>query len=200
MPDSVKKLIILGIVFSVLVTIGFVFAGIALYNLWKPAVVSQQQLENNLEKTFANLQTIARAQEEYKKTDWDGDGKKLYAKYYIHLWTSVSKASDPIKVGLIPKKLAFAFEAARTVNGYYFVDLHDIKIGDSQLRPLDYSKQWAVLASSPNENLNEVTYLLADISGIYAKKAKYIPLEYIENPTSQGWTKIDSPEQLKNFR
>lgn len=201
MNESAKKFNKLGIIFTIIITAGFAFGAFAWLNLYKPAVPSIEDIQKNELKTFLNLQAISRAQNEYKKTDWDNDGKKLYAKYYIHLWKSVSTSGEPIKVGLISKKLAFAIEAARAVNGYYFVDLHDTLLADNQMKSLDYGTQWAVLATKPNVYQNEMLYFLADNSGsIFVKYTKYIPLQYINDPLSNGWTKIDTIQQLQDLQ
>ncbi|HBG28128.1 MAG: hypothetical protein A2Y10_06560 [Planctomycetes bacterium GWF2_41_51] len=201
MNKSAKKFNKLGVFFTLIVTIGFLFCALAWNNLWKPPdTASAKDIRKNIQNTFLNLQTISLAQTEYKKTDWDNDGKNLYAKYYIHLWTSVSTTSEPIKVKLIPKKLAFAIEAARAIDGYYFIDLHDTRLADNQLQPLDYEKQWAILAMPPNESQNQVLYFLADNSGnIFVQLSKYISPEYIESPIANGWTKIETIQQLNDF-
>lgn len=201
MSDSKKQFNIIGIIFCIIAAAVFAFAAFAWYNLYKPVVLSAEDIKQNLQNTFLNLQAISNAQSEYIKTDWDNDGKKVFAHYFIHLWTSVSTTGDPIKVNLITKRLGFALEASRAINGYYFVDLHDMKISENQLKPLDYEKQWAILATPVNDNADEMVYLLADNSGnIYAKSSKYIPPQYIENPISDGWTKIDSLQKLHDFK
>lgn len=190
----------LGIIFSVAVTIGLVLAAMWWYKLFKPVEISADEIKTNIQNTFLNLQAISKAQSEYIKTDWDNDGKKVFAKFYIHLWRSVSLQGDPIDVGLIPKKLAFAIEPARAINSYYFIDLHDKDVGDGQLQSLDYEKYWAILAMQPNENQKEALYFLADYTGnVYAKYAKYVPQQYPADAISDGWTKILTINQLRDF-
>ena len=117
-----RNISITGIIFSIVVTAGFVWATVQLYTLWSgPGQLTVNDMQSNEQRAFLNLRSIAQAQKKYKETDWDGDGKKTYAKYFIHLWTSVSAAGDPVCVELIPKKLGFAIEPARAINGYYFV-------------------------------------------------------------------------------
>jgi len=192
-----------GIIFSIVVTVGFVWAAVQLYTLWNGTrqLIAQDMKLNELH-AFLNLQVISQAQKKYKETDWDGDGKKTFAKYFIHLWTSVNNSGEPIRVRLIPQKLAFAIEAARAIDGYYFVDLHDrVLSANNETQRLDYEKEWAVLAVPPGDGQREVRYFLADNSGgIFAKSAKYVPPQYTDDPTSNGWTKIDSNQQLKDFQ
>jgi len=198
-----KKLTITGIVFSIIVTAGFVWAAIQWHNLWrKPDQASAQDLQLNEQHAFLNLQTIAEAQKKYKETDWDRDGKKTFAKYFIHLWTSVSLSSDPISVNLIHRKLAFASETSRAIDGYYFVDLHDWDVPEGEgLRSLNHEKEWAVLATSTDYGQTGILSLLVDNSGsIFVNPAKYIPIVYPENPVSKGWIKIDTIQQLQEYQ
>jgi len=192
-----------GIIFSIVVTVGFVWAAVQLYTLWNGTrqLIAQDMKLNELH-AFLNLQVISQAQKKYKETDWDGDGKKTFAKYFIHLWTSVNNSGEPIRVRLIPQKLAFAIEAARAIDGYYFVDLHDrVLSANNETQRLDYEKEWAVLAVPPTDGQTEARYFLADNSGsIFVKAAKYASMQYPDNPLSDGWTKIDTIQQLQDFQ
>jgi cation diffusion facilitator CzcD-associated flavoprotein CzcO len=200
MTKPLQKFNIVGTFVTIIVTAGFIAAAFTWNSLWLPRKVSPEDVQKNLQLTFLNLKAISAAQEEYKKTDWDNDGKKQYAKFYIHLWRSVGLNGDPINVNLIPKKLAFAIESSRALNTYYFTDLHDMTLADNKLEPLDYEKQWAILAQQPNENQKEILYFLADNTGnIFAKSAKYVQQQYPPDPIAAGWTKIDSIDQLKAF-
>ena len=38
------------------------------------------------------------------------------------------------------------------------------------------------------------------LGGIFVKSAKYVPTQYTDDPTSNGWTKIDSIQQLKDYQ
>lgn len=203
MNKSNKKISIAGIIFSIVVTAGFVWAAVQWYALWSgPGQLTVNDRQSGEQRAFLNLQSLAQAQKKYKETDWDGDGKKTYAKYFIHLWTSVSTAGDPVRVELIPKKLGFALERARAIDGYYFADLHDrILPPNNELQGLDYEKEWAILAVPLTDSQTEMLYFLADNSGsIFVRPAKYIPLQYLDNPLSNGWTKIDTIQQLQDFQ
>lgn len=192
-----------GFVFSIIVTAGFIWVAMQWYALWSdPKQITADDMRLNEQQTFLNLQSIVKLQKKYKETDWDGDGKKTYAKYFIHLWTSVNIAGDPVRVGLIPKKLGFATESARAIDGYYFVDLHDRILRENNvLQGLDYEKEWAVLAVPPTDGRTEMLYFLADNSGnIFIRLAAYISLQYPDNPSSNGWIKIDTIQQLQDFQ
>jgi len=194
---------ITGIIFSIVVTAGFVWGAVQWYTLWSgPGQITALDMQSNELTAFVNLQTITQVQKKYKEKDWDGDGKKTFAKYFIHLWTSVSTSGEPIRIELISKKLGFATEPARAIDGYYFVDLHDRTLPENKgLQRLDYEKEWAVLAVPTDNGRTGVLNFLADNSGsIFVIAAKYVPTQYPDNPLSNGWIKIDTIQQLKDFQ
>jgi hypothetical protein len=203
MTESAKKTTLTGIIFSIVVTVGFIWAAFQWFTLWsKPRPMTVQDMQSNEQIAFQNLQTISDAQKKYKEKDWDGDGKKTYAKYFIHLWTSVSPSGDPIFVGLIPKKLGFALESARAVSGYYFIDLHERLLPDNKgMQPLDYEKEWTVLATPASNGQTGLLYFMADQSGrIFVNPAKFVSTQYPDNLISAGWVPIDSIQQLKDYQ
>jgi len=198
-----KELSITGIIVSIAVTAGFVWAAMQLYNRDSgQAQLPVDWMQSNELHAFANIQMISQAQKKYKETDWDGDGKKTYAKYFVHLWTSVSTKSEPIRIELIPKKLSFAMEAAKAIDGYYFIDLHDrISPQAGGQVPMDYEKEWAVMGLSINEGQTGMLNFLADQTGsIFVNIAKYVAPQCPESPAAGGWTKIEGVEQLKDFQ
>jgi hypothetical protein len=198
-----KKLTVTGIIFTIVITAGFVWAVIQWQNMWrKPDLATAQDLQLNEQHAFLNLQTISEAQKKYKETDWDKDGKKVFAKYFIHLWTSVSPSSEPISVNLIPRKLAFATETSRAIDGYYFVDLHDWDLPEDRgVQSPNYEKEWAVLAIPTDHGQTGILNFMADSSGsIFVNPAKYIPMLYPEDTASKGWIKIDTIQQLQEYQ
>jgi hypothetical protein len=198
-----KELSITGILVSVAAAVFFLWAAAQWYNRDNGRErMSAGSMQTNELNAFTNLKMISQAQKKYKETDWDGDGKKTYAKYFVHLWTSVSTKSEPIRVDLIPKRLSFAMEAAKAVDGYYFIDLHDRLSGRvSGQVPIDYDKEWAILGLPVQNGQTGMLNFLADQSGsIFVKSAKYVAPQYPENPVAGGWTKIDDIGQLKEFQ
>ena len=203
MNESEKKISTAGVIFTIAVTIGFVWAAAQWFTLWsKPGPITAMDMQSNEQSAFLNLQTISQAQKKYKEKDWNGDGKKTYADYFIHLWTSVTTTGDPIFTGLISKRLGFALESSRAINGYYFVDMHDRLLPENTgLQRLDYEKQWAVLAVPTSNGLTGMLFLMADQSGhIFVNPAKFVSPQYPDNPLSVGWIEIDTIEQLKDFQ
>jgi Protein of unknown function (DUF2950) len=198
-----KELSITGIIVSIAVTAFFLWAAMQWYNHNSDqAQLSVGWIQANEVHAFENLLMISQAQKKYKETDWDGDGKKTYAKYFVHLWTSVNAKSEPIRIELIPKKLSFAMEAAKAIDGYYFIDLHDriSRQAPGQI-PMDYEKEWAVLGLPVNNGQTGTLNFLADQTGsIFVNSAKYVAPQCPENPAAGGWTKIEGVEQLKDFQ
>jgi hypothetical protein len=45
-----------------------------------------QEIRANEIEAYGNLKLIAAAQEKYIRKDWDSDGKKAYAIFYVHLF------------------------------------------------------------------------------------------------------------------
>jgi hypothetical protein len=198
-----KKFSSAGIIFTIVVTAGFLWAAVQWFTLWsKTQPITAQDMRSNEQSAFLNLQTISQAQKKYKEKDWNGDGKKTYADYFIHLWTSVSTAGDPVFVGLIPKRLGFALESSRAIDGYYFVDMHDKQLpGNAGLQRLDYENQWAVLAVPTSNGMTGMLFLSADQSGhIFVNPAKFVSPQYPDNLLSAGWIEIDTIQQLKDFQ
>jgi hypothetical protein len=198
-----KELSITGIIVSIAVTAGFFWAAMQLLNRDSDqAQLSVGRMQANEVQAFINLRMISQAQKKYKETDWDGDEKKTYAMYFVHLWTSVSTKSEPIRIGLIPKKLSFAMEPAKAIDGYYFIDLHDrISHHAPGQVPMDYEKEWAVMGLSVNNGKTGMLNFLADqTGGIFVNNAKYVAPLCPENPAAGGWTKIEGVEQLKDFQ
>jgi hypothetical protein len=198
-----KELSITGIIVSIAVTAAFLWMACQWYNRDSDqAQLPVDWMQANEVHAFANLQMISQAQKKYKETDWDGDGKKTYAKYFVHLWTSVSTKSEPIRIELIPKKLSFAMEAAKAIDGYYFIDLHDRRSRQAGGQvPMDYEKEWAVMGLPVNNGQTGMLNFLADQTGsIFVNSAKYVAPQCPENPAAGGWIKIEGVEQLKDFQ
>jgi hypothetical protein len=198
-----KEFSVTGIIVTIAVTVGFVWAATQWYNRdSEQAQLPVGQMQANEVCAFTNLQKISQAQKKYKETDWDDDGKKIYAMYFVHLWTSVSTKGQPIRIDLITKKLAFAMEAAKAIDGYYFIDLHDrVSRQPTGQVPMDYEKEWAVLGLPVNNGQTGMLNFLADQTGsIFVNSVKYVAPQCPENPAAAGWIKIDGVEQLRDFQ
>lgn len=198
-----RKVTAAGVILTIAVTVGFVWAGWQWINRYKwPRRLSTKEIQANEIKAFKNLQLICQAQEKYKETDRDEDGKKSYAKFFAHLWTAVNKKSEPVLLNLIPKKVAFATVASRACNGYYFVDVRERVLSeDRRIGKLDYEKEWAIAAVPARKGTTGLLTFLADSPGeILAKNFVGEPSPYPYAPLSDGWMKVENVQQLKDFQ
>jgi hypothetical protein len=197
-----KQFNIIGIIVTMAITAGFFWAAMQWLNRDSEKAIPVVRMQENEVRAFENLRTISRAQKIYKETDWDGDGEKKYAMYFVHLWTSVSTKSEPVRINLIPKRLAFAMEVAKAIDGYYFIDLHDRLSHQARGQvPMNYEKEWAIMGLPANNGQTGMLNFLADQTGvIFVNSAKYVAPQCPENPAAAGWTKIDSMEQLWDFQ
>lgn len=195
-----KKISVPGVILTVLVTLGFIWAAAQWYNRydWPPKLTINDMQANEVH-AFGNLKLIAQAQERYKVRDWDGDGKKTYAEFFVHLWTTVDRENEPFLIELIPREIGFAMGPTEAVDGYYFVDLHSRALPEKgQKRKLDYEKEWAVVGVPATIRKTGFLLLLTDNSGrIFAKNSREVPRSYPNNPLSDGWTRIKSIQGLK---
>ena len=108
-PPQSRKTSALGVIFTFVVTIGFVWASVRLYRHYAgPSGFSAADAQANELLAFESLKLVVKAQEQYKEVDWDEDGRKTYAEFLVHLWTCIDAKDDPVPVGLIPNELAFA--------------------------------------------------------------------------------------------
>jgi hypothetical protein len=200
MAETAKqKISLLGIVVTILVTAGFVWSGWQWFNRYNyPRALGAEEIKANEIKTFNNLKLIARAQLQYIQKDWDGDGKKTYAQFFIHLWSTVNAEHDPVRAGFIPKELGFAMGPSSAVNGYYFLDLRSrTKTGSNETVPLNYANEWAIAAVPALVGKTGHLTFLADSSGrIFAKKIETVPTEYPHDPAAEAWIQIKSPADL----
>jgi hypothetical protein len=192
---------IAGIIITVFASIGFAWAGmqyIKLYEEFGPkALIKPDEI-----KAFKNMKRIAQAQEEYIQKDWDRDGKKTYAHFFVHLWRSVDVKGKPVSVGLIPKRLGFAMEPSSAVNGYYYMDIHE-SLGEDEntLKPIDYQKGWAIVAMPADYTDKDLWVFIADSGRIFAKEIRHcygwMPTQFPLDPISEGWKEINSVKDVK---
>jgi hypothetical protein len=185
---------------TVLVTLGFIWAAVQWYNRYDwPPKLNINNMQANEVRAFENLRLIAQAQEKYRARDWDGDGEKTYANFFVHLWTTVDKENGPVLIELIPRRLGFAMGPAEAVDGYYFVDLHSRALPTKgQETELYCQKEWAVVGVPATFSKTGFLLFLTDNSGrIFAKNSREVPQSYPNDPLSDGWTGIESVQQLK---
>jgi hypothetical protein len=198
-----KKISVPGVVITVLATFGFIWAAVQWYNRYDwPQKLTVGDMRANEVQAFENLTLIAQAQGKYKLGDWDGDGRKTYADYFVHLWTTVDKENEAVLIELIPRKLGFAMGPSEAVDGYYFVDLHSRELSEKgQKRKLDYEREWAVVGVPAEPRQTAFLLLLMDNSGqFFAKNSREVPRSYPDHPPSDGWTRVESVRDLSTLQ
>jgi len=197
-----SKRVPLGTILTVIITIGFICSIYRLSSISNDQgpLTGEEMRANELE-AYKNLKLIAAAQEEYKQKDWDSDGKKVYAMFYVHLWRSVSMAGEPIRVNLIGKELAFAMEVSNVLKGYYYIDLRKRRIDMKTVEEFDYTKEWGVAALPGTRGRTGVlTFIVDQSKGIYVTTRMHTQPEYPHDPGGSGWARIDSREDLEKFQ
>lgn len=197
-----KKNTVTGIIITLIITIGFIWAIYQLSSLseeQKP--LTGEEIRMNELQAYRNLKSIAEAQDKYIRQDWDSDGKKAYAMFYVHLWRSVSLDSEPIPVNLITRELAFAMEVTQTLKGYYYMDLRKRRVDKRTRKPFDYTKEWGVAACPGNMGRTGVLTFIVDQTGvIYVTGKMHSQPEYPHDPAGSGWTRIDTLQDLKKYQ
>jgi len=193
---------IIGIILTVIITIGFmwsIYLLSSLTNEQKPLI--GEEIRANEFAAYENLKLIAAAQEKYKQKDWDSDGKKVYAMFYVHLWRSVSLAGEPIGVNLIAKELAFAMDVSNPLKGYYYMDLRQRRIDIKTMEEFDYTKEWGAAALPGTRGRTGVLTFIVDQSKvIYVTTKMHSQPEYPHDPGGSGWTRIDTREDLEKLQ
>lgn len=190
-----------GVIATLIVSVGFVLAAIQIVmrdSEYKPNV---RTITANEVAAFKNLVRIREAQERYLERDWDGDGRRNYAKFFVHLWSSVRTDGTRVPVNLISKELAFAEGTYRSKNGYYFEELHSRETTSGRIVDLDYSEEWALLGLPARDGITGVCVFLADSTGsIYVIKTLDVPEHVPADPLAHGWTKVKDVGELKSFQ
>lgn len=197
-----KKSNISGIILTVIITMGFIWAIYRLAGLsYEIEPLTGEEIRSNEIAAYRNIKAIAAAQEKYRQKDWDSDGKKSYAMFYVHLWRSVSLAGEPIRVNLIAKELGFAMEISKMLKGYYYMDLRKRRIGLKTREEFDYMKEWGVAAVPGNWKMTGVLTFIVDQTGaVYVTTRMHTQPEYPHDPGRNGWTRIHTREDLKKFQ
>ena len=194
---------VVALLLTVSVGLGFVWAG------WRwlalaPAVASQgaSQIKANERLAYQHLETIIRAQRKYRQRDWDGDGRKTYARFHIHLWQSVRQDGGPVPVDLIPRELGFAMAPDFALDGYYYKGIHSRALmARLQNKPasagagvLDPAREWAVAAIPHKPQKTGLHSFVAHSSGAIWTQLRPLPGG---SPLESKWVKITSADHLR---
>ncbi len=173
----------ISIIGTIMMTVSMVWAGcFLLYDHNTAASFNEQSVTKA-------LRTIHYAQQRYKETDWDNDGIKCYASFFVHLYQSVDINGKPIDVKLLPKEIAFAMGPSRIYSGYYFVDLHNRSTtGNTEMETMNPENAWAVAAIPVrSDSVGLKIYLISQTGNIVFKTMLTSPGYFPFEPLEEGW-------------
>jgi hypothetical protein len=173
-------------------------------------------IQANEAATYRTIKQIIRAQDEYYEKDHNQDGKLEYAKFPVHLWTTVDKEARPLYLGLVPRDVGCAMGPSLAVNGYYFNCLHIRECepgcagskelsryyGYENLEEIDYTSGW-VLTAQPAQygKSGKISFIVYSPGQVWARDLmqeqiiKWYPL----SPTKEGWKLIGDEEDISDL-
>jgi hypothetical protein len=213
-----KKICLVGVIFTVIVTALFLWGGYQwLQRNNFPPILSPAQIQSNEILAFERLKQICEAQHKYILEDWDGDGQKNYAQFLAHLWQSIDSNADPVRVALLPRKLAFAMREPFAIDGYIYVDLHysftrTKSKQDSatavEINEIDPNTGFAVSALPvSNKETGVLGFIITQKGDVHARPLDHITygpkLGLLPCPTDfaqEGWRQIHNIDDLKKFQ
>ena len=213
-----KKICLVGSIFTAIVTAIFLWGGYQwLQRNNFPPKLSPAQIQSNEMLAFERLKQICDAQHEYILNDWDGDGQKTYAQFLAHLWQSIDSNADPVKVALLPRKLAFAMREPFAIDGYIYVDLHysltrsknkQDSSASVEIHEIDPNTGFAVSAlPASNKKTGMLSFIITQKGDIYARPLDHIiygpRLGLLPCPTDfaqEGWRQIHNIGDLKKLQ
>ena len=191
---------------SAAVVAGFAWAGIGWSSLGTEAAAASEagQMRANELLAHQRLGTIIEAQRQYRERDWDGDGRKTYARFHVHLWRSVRANGEPVAVGLISRKLAFAMVPGFALDGYYYKDVHTRAVLDRLQKgerkraaaELDPAREWAVAAipHKPRQT-GSISFVALSSGAIWTR----LP-PTADAPVQPRWIRIRSRKHLQELQ
>jgi hypothetical protein len=188
---------------TALATCGFAWAALAWWQLsdWPPQP-DPGRISANECLTYERLQLLAAAQERFRAEDRDGDGEKSYAQFLVHLWRTVDVEGRPVPVELVSKRLGFAMEPSRAIDGYYYVDLRERRVGPERRETLDPRREWAVLAlpELPGKT-GRLCFLIDSSAKIYAREESGSwRRDCPADPAGAGWTELPGVDDLRKLQ
>ncbi|WP_419660789.1 hypothetical protein [Desulfosarcina variabilis] len=150
---------------------------------------------SNENRALAHLKRIQSAQHAF----CDRHPRGEYARFVPHLWQWVDPRGTPVRLDLIPRRLAMAMGATTAVDGYYFVDIRSrTGAGQAGEQAIDYNHQWAVAALPAGFGRTGRIVFLADQTGRrYATMPPRPPTHYPDDPVAAGWIVVDTKNDLK---
>lgn len=164
---------------------------------------------------YLAIRDIIKAQSEYVKRDWDGNGKREFALFVAHLWRTARRNQPTVEVGLIPEELAVARDVDFAYNGFAFRNLHqraltaqtstDRRPRRPPLRELDYSKEWALYAEpissrKAEDEHHRLQFLALSDEAVFARKAKYAHISFVPLEPEEQWSPVSSLADIERLQ
>ena len=170
-----------------------VVGSLALALSFLPYVLATRQASNET-SAMASLITYTSGQETFRKTDFYGIGKHVFANQrdgagYADLH-SLTRASDGSKQIIKLIDLSMASANPRTAgpprSGYYFADI----TGDAR-GPYDYTRSHALCAYPARYRYSGFGTFIVDVSGhVYQKDTRGSPVKVWPDIEKDGWTAV----------
>jgi hypothetical protein len=149
---------------------------------------------------FAHIRQISRAQALYPDKIKQALGQPQFARFMAHLWITPDHQGNPVKLDLIPKKIALAMDYNQSLDGFFFVDIHHRFNGRGKKSKIDLQQEWAVAALPAQMPSSGFPCFLADESGkVYVKFFTARPVQFPARPLKQGWQTLSTRNELKIF-
>jgi hypothetical protein len=182
---------------------------------WPPKP-TERAMRRNEAATMARLYDLAKAQERYRESDWDGDGEKEYAAFLVHLWRSVGIDGRSVEVHLLPRAFGIAMSPAWAVDGYYFTDLRRRQLppslagtdsaptptdGNTAYADIDLHHGWAVCATpAAYGETGFVTFVVDQTGKIWGRDQKTAQTFFPAEPERAGWVALTNEQTLLSLQ
>lgn len=204
-----------GILLTLLVSIALVWLGTEWLDRSKgPRGSGLADMARSEKLAYRRLTTIIQAQERYREHDRDGDGRRSYASFHVHLYRSVRADGTVVPVDLIPRRLGFAMSYRFALDGYFYRSLHHREPAPGaepghDLEELDPEEEWAVAALPSifgqgyyGQTDSIPLIFIADHTGrVWAHRSPRAWRGHlVRDPAASGWTEIRSVDQLEELR
>jgi hypothetical protein len=195
-PENQLPATLPGIVVTIL-ALGLLCAGgwYAASALFQNGIPGQDNRVSNEIRALEHLKQVQSAQHAFRDRHPRGE----YARFVAHLWQWVDPRGTPVRLNLIPRRLAMAMGATMAVDGYYFVDIRRrTRAGQTGEHVIDYARRWAIAALPANFGQSGRIVFLADQTGrLYATVPPRPPTHYPDDPVEAGWIVVETANDLK---
>lgn len=149
--------------------------------------------------TFDRMHKIIQAQQAYFQISADLLDQNQFAQFFAHLWITPDPQGKPLSVNLISKRMALAMGRENSLDGYFFVDIHQ-RDDKGQRIAIDCQRGWAIAALPRDMDRSGFALFLADESNtVYVKQVRTVPDVFPARPGEAGWHSVRSKEKLEAY-